>query len=112
LQGSFGQIAKIDGQILSQHFPRDAEQTGIARGEQMQTSKYLNRKAASTYLLSTWGLRRSGNYLAKLAVVGGGPPFRKAGRDPLYTVEDLDGWASSLIGPRVRSTSELPQNVA
>ena len=78
----------------------------------MQTSKYLNRKAASTYLLSTWGLRRSANYLAKLAVVGGGPPFRKAGRDPLYTVEDLDGWASSLIGPLVRSTSELSQNVA
>jgi hypothetical protein len=78
----------------------------------MQTSKYLNRKAASAYLLSTWGLRRSVNYLAKLAVVGGGPAFRKAGRDPLYTVEDLDGWASGLIGPRVRSTSELPQNAA
>jgi hypothetical protein len=37
----------------------------------MQSSKYLNRKAASEYLLSTWGLKRSSNYLAKLAVVGG-----------------------------------------
>jgi hypothetical protein len=73
----------------------------------MTTSKYLNRKAAREYLLSTWGLRRSVNYLAKLAVVGGGPAFRKANREPLYTPEDLDAWATELIGPRVHSTSEL-----
>jgi hypothetical protein len=56
----------------------------------MQSSKYLNRKAASEYLLWNWGLKRSANYLAKLAVVGGGPGFHKANRDPLYTPEDLD----------------------
>jgi hypothetical protein len=74
----------------------------------MQTSKYRSRKAASEYLFEVWGLKRSANYLAKLAVVGGGPPFRKAGRNPLYTDDDLDDWARSLIGPLVRSTSELP----
>ncbi len=74
----------------------------------MQTSKYTSRKAASAYLFEVWGLKRSPNYLAKLAVIGGGPAFRKAGRDPLYTTEDLDNWAAELIGPRVRSTSELP----
>jgi hypothetical protein len=73
----------------------------------MKPTKYLSRKAASEYLLSNWGLKRSLNYLAKLAVIGGGPPFRKAMRAPLYTDEDLDAWASDLIGPRVRSTSEL-----
>jgi hypothetical protein len=78
----------------------------------MEPSKYMNRKAASAYLLSNWGLARSVNYLAKLAVVGGGPAFRKAGRAPLYTTEDLDAWASDLIGPRVQSTSELPQRAA
>jgi hypothetical protein len=78
----------------------------------MSTSKYINRKAASAYLLSEWGLRRSTNYLAKLAVVGGGPAFRKAGRDPLYTTADLDDWAKSLIGPRVRSTSEASARAA
>jgi hypothetical protein len=78
----------------------------------MQSSKYLNRRAASEYLLATWGLRRSVNYLAKLAVVGGGPAFRKANRDPLYTIEDLDAWATELIGPRVRSTSEIVHRVA
>jgi hypothetical protein len=75
----------------------------------MQSSKYLNRRAASEYLLATWGLRRSVNYLAKLAVVGGGPPFRKGGRNPLYTTDDLDDWAQSKIGPLVRSTSEASQ---
>jgi len=78
----------------------------------METSKYMGRKAASAYLISNWGLKRSVNYLAKLAVIGGGPAFRKAGRAPLYTAEDLDAWASELIGPRVRSTSELPQRAA
>jgi hypothetical protein len=78
----------------------------------MQSSKYLNRKAASEYLLRTWGLRRSVNYLAKLAVVGGGPGFHKANRDPLYSPEDLDTWASDIIGPRVGSTSEITRRIA
>jgi hypothetical protein len=78
----------------------------------MQSSKYLNRKAASEYLLSTWGLKRSSNYLAKLAVVGGGPGFHKANRDPLYAPEDLDKWASDIIGPRIHSTSEIERRVA
>ena len=47
--------------------------------------------------------------LAKLAVVGGSPPFRKVGRIPLYAVSDLDEWAMAKIGPRVSSTSELRQ---
>jgi hypothetical protein len=72
----------------------------------MSTVKYLSRKEASEYLLSAWGLHRSVGYLAKLAVIGGGPGFRKANRVPLYTIEDLDTWADKLIGPRIESTSE------
>jgi hypothetical protein len=78
----------------------------------MQTSKYLRRKDASAYLLATWGLKRSPNYLAKLAVVGGGPAFHKGGRDPLYAPSDLDGWATDIIGPRMHSTSDQPQRAA
>jgi len=78
----------------------------------MEPSKYMNRKAASAYLLSNWGLTRSVNYLEKLAVVGGGPAFRKAERGTLYTGEELDAPASDLIGPRVQSTSELPRRAA
>ncbi len=67
---------------------------------------------ASDYLLSAWGLKRSASYLAKLAVVGGGPPFRKGGRNPLYTTDDLDIWAQSKIGPLVHSTSEAAAHAA
>jgi hypothetical protein len=76
-------------------------------GKLMQP-KYRNRNQASAYLEEKWCLRRSRNYLAKLAVVGGGPAFSKANRTPLYSEDDLDEYAKNLIGPRVRSTSELP----
>ena len=73
----------------------------------MPTPNYLSRNFASEYLLITWGIKRSPKYLAKLAVIGGGPPFRKAGRDPLYAPPDLDAWVEEIMGPVVRSTSEL-----
>ncbi|MHC2017155.1 hypothetical protein [Methylobacterium sp. CM6247] len=44
--------------------------------------------------------------LAKLACLGGGPPFQKAGRVPLYPVELLDEWALARLGRVIRSTSE------
>jgi hypothetical protein len=72
----------------------------------MSTRKLLRRKAASHYLLETHGLERAPSTLAKLAVIGGGPTFRRAGRVPLYSPEDLDAWAESLLGPPMRSTSE------
>lgn len=68
-------------------------------------AKYLRRKAAAAYVVTTWGIPCSGNWLAKLAVVGGGPVYRKAGRYPLYAIEDLDAWAQARIGARRRSTS-------
>jgi hypothetical protein len=59
-----------------------------------------------TYLRETHGLERAPSTLAKLAVIGGGPIFRRAGRVPLYSPEDLDAWAESLLSPPMRSTSE------
>jgi len=67
----------------------------------------LRRKQASEYIIKNWNQQASPKTLAKLATVGGGPVFRKAGRFPLYDPEDLDQWAASRIGPRRRSTSEL-----
>lgn len=78
----------------------------------MQDPNFINRKSASEYLLAKWGLKRSPNYLAKLAVVGGGPAFHKGGRTPLYSPLDLDEWARGIIGPRVRSTSEYSRHAA
>jgi hypothetical protein len=45
--------------------------------------------------------------LAKYAVIGGGPPFRKAGRYPLYDPSDLDCWISDKLTEPVLSTSAL-----
>jgi hypothetical protein len=42
-----------------------------------------------------------------LAVIGGGPAFRKAGRYPVYAPAEPDQWAQARIGPPQRSTSEV-----
>jgi hypothetical protein len=75
----------------------------------MSTPKYLRRKAAAEYLREHWGLPRAANTLAKLAVIGGGPIFRKAGRIPLYAPDDLDQYAEHQLGEPLRSTSDIPE---
>jgi hypothetical protein len=69
------------------------------------TSKYLRRADAAVYVRSTWGIPCSTRWLAKLAVTGGGPIFRKVGRFPIYAPADLDAWAEHRIGKPQRSTS-------
>jgi hypothetical protein len=67
----------------------------------------LRRTAAAKYVTDTYGFPCSPKTLAKLACVSSqGPPFRLAGRIPLYPVSGLDEWAQNKIGPLVRSTSE------
>src|SRR2546429_408278 len=70
------------------------------------TPRYFARTDAARHVRETWGLPCSPRWLAKLAVVGGGPVFRKAGKTPLYTPSDLDAWAQSRIGAPRRSTSD------
>jgi hypothetical protein len=72
----------------------------------MRIHRFLRRKAASDYLRETHGLERAPSTLAKLAVIGGGPTFRRAGRIPVYATDDLDEWAISLLSPPMRSTSD------
>lgn len=67
--------------------------------------RYRRRKEAARYVRETWGLPCSPAWLAKLAVVGGGPIFRKAGRFPIYADADLDYWAEKRIGARRSSTA-------
>jgi hypothetical protein len=59
------------------------------------SSRYFMRSDAARYVRESWGLPCSPRWLAKLAVVGGGPVFRKAGKTPLYAPADLDNWAQS-----------------
>lgn len=79
----------------------------LLSAENLPAERLLCRKEASTYLLTCWGIRRSPRTLAKYAVVGGGPLFRKAGRTPLYSTLDLDAFARGSLSKRVGSTSEL-----
>jgi hypothetical protein len=70
-----------------------------------QSKKYIRRADAGSYLRERYGFC-SPKTLAKLATVGGSPEYQKCGRTVLYTVEALDNWAQSRIGPPLRSTSE------
>jgi hypothetical protein len=68
--------------------------------------RLLRRSEAAQYVRETFGIPLSQKTLSKLAVVGGGPLFRKAGRFPLYEVADLNSWANGRLGPKQRSTSD------
>jgi hypothetical protein len=71
-----------------------------------RTSKLLRRKDASKHLKEMWGVDRAPSTLAKLAVIGGGPPFQRLGRVPLYATDDLDEWIASKLSPPMHSTSQ------
>lgn len=73
----------------------------------MEFHRPLRRTEASAYLLERHGISRTPATLAKLAVTGGGPPFHKASRTPIYYLADLDKWAASIISPKIGSTSEF-----
>lgn len=76
-------------------------------GQQRPPAHPLLRRAdASRYLVEVWGIRRAPATLAKLAVVGGGPRFYKAGKWPMYDSADLDAWARELLGQPLRNTSD------
>jgi hypothetical protein len=66
----------------------------------------LRRAEASLYLKQKHGIDRTPGTLAKLAVVGGGPRFQHCGRVPLYTHDELDSWAASILSPLKSSTSD------
>ena len=61
---------------------------------------YLKRPEASDYVKDK-GLPCSPASLCTWATTGGGPPFRKFGRNVVYTTDDLDAWIDSrLSGPK------------
>src|SRR5260370_19217772 len=71
-----------------------------------QGRHFLRRSDAATYVTERYAFPCSRQWLAKLAVIGGGPVFRKAGRYPVYEPSELDQWAKAHIGPPQRSTSD------
>jgi hypothetical protein len=72
-------------------------------------NRLLRRKEASRYLEEKWGVSRAPSTLAKLAVIGGGPSFRRFNRVPYYDPENLDAWVASILSPPLRSTSDTAE---
>ena len=67
----------------------------------------MRRVDAARYIRETHGIPCAPATLAKYAARGGGPAFRKAGKFPIYSRDELDSWAEQRLGKLVRSTSEL-----
>ena len=86
--GNFRHVASID-----RHCPAP-----LAGPPQAQTG--------SEYLCERHGITLSAATLAKLAVVGGGPAFRKDGPFPLYELDILDAFAAARLGPLRTSTGD------
>jgi hypothetical protein len=66
----------------------------------------LRRKAAADYIRDAHGQLVAARTLAKLASLGGGPAFRKAGKFPLYEPDDLDAWALARLSSKVFRSSD------
>ena len=71
----------------------------------MLNDRRLGRKDAAQFLTDR-GYKTAPATLAKLACIGGGPPFESFGRRPLYREEDLLGWAHGRTTGLRRSTSD------
>ena len=67
----------------------------------------LRRADAARYIRENYGIPCVATTLAKYACKGSGPVFRKAGKFPLYSRDDLDAWARSRLSEPVQSTSAL-----
>ncbi|QFY90318.1 hypothetical protein D5125_12950 [Magnetovirga frankeli] len=63
--------------------------------------------AASAYLKDQYGIQRTPRTLAKLRSVGGGPRFIRVSKtEVVYSTDDLDNWATQLLGPSFANTAE------
>jgi hypothetical protein len=71
-----------------------------------EQSARLTRKATA-HALTAAGYPISESTLATRATRGGGPPYQKFGRKPLYRWADALDWAENRLSKPVHSSSEL-----
>ena len=71
----------------------------------MSNSAFLDRPGAADYI-NAKGLPTTAGSLRKYATVGGGPKFRKFGRNVVYSPADLDAWIDGRLSPPLDSTSD------
>jgi hypothetical protein len=83
-----------------------AAQATATTEPEIAPAEYLRRTEAAAYIRNRYGFPCQPTWLAKLACVGGGPRFRKAGRIPVYAITDLTCWAEARMSRPVCSTSE------
>jgi len=69
-----------------------------------RSARLFRRADAAEYVRSRYGFPCSKQWLAKLATTGGGPVYMKAGKFPVYAVEDLDAWAQARLSAPMRAT--------
>jgi len=61
---------------------------------------------ASRYVQAIFGVRCKASTLKKMRSTGGGPEFRRFGRDVFYERTALDAWATGRLSAPLTSTSE------
>lgn len=71
------------------------------------SERLMRRAEAAAYISETFGVSCCVSTLAKLAVIGGGPTYRKFGRYPLYAPSACRAWVQAKLSKPVASTSEL-----
>lgn len=71
-----------------------------------RTRGSLVRTMEAAGVLREMGYPLTSGYLAKLRVTGGGPPFRRISRYPVYEVDDLVNWVRSRTSAKINSTAE------
>lgn len=69
--------------------------------------RLYRRKAASDFIKSNFSYPCEPTTLNKLAALGGGPSYIKAGRFPLYPESELIAWVQAKMSGLKRSTSDI-----
>jgi hypothetical protein len=57
--------------------------------------------------LTQRGIGRTVSTLAKLRIVGGGPPFKRFGRDIRYPASSLEAWITDKLSVSVETLCQL-----
>lgn len=91
--------------MVEQEMRREV-QTPEVCPEHVLRKNNLRRAEASLYLQDVFGIPAATATLAKLASIGGGPPFYKYNRTPLYPRMELQAWALNKLLKMYCSTSE------
>ena len=87
---------------------RDGVASGHGLSRKSTQRVPLRREAAAKYIRDTHGQPCEAKTLARLASVGGGPGYRRAGKYPLYEPDDLDRWARARLSPKIFRASDRP----